>query len=244
VSSQALLGVPWKPIVAGGATFDGTNDYMLRGAGLSGVVDGKSGILSCWIFIPSTPGAQMAIIFSANIAVQVTLSTARQVSALVTDGLNGVHILNATALTTGAWHHWLGSWDVAVGASHVYVDDVSDKQQVTNFNVTLDYTATDWGIGATDTGAQRLNASLAELYFAPNQFFDFSVTANRRKFITETKRPMLIGSDGSTPTGTAPAIYQKLVVGEAVANFATNRGSGGNFTISGTLDAASTSPSG
>jgi hypothetical protein len=38
-------------------------------------------------------------------------------------------------------------------------------------------------------------------------------------------------------------MYHHLDNGEAVANFATNRGTGGNFTITGTLDTASTSPS-
>lgn len=53
---------------------------------------------------------------------------------------------------------------------------------------------------------------MTELWVAPGQYLDFSVSGNRQKFhcadITNlTYAPVDLGASGSTPTGTAPAIY-------------------------------------
>ena len=57
------------------------------------------------------------------------------------------------------------------------------------------------------------------------------VAANIAKFRGSDGKPMRILSDGSGPTGTAPLAYFHLDDGEAVANFALNRGTGGDFTV-------------
>ena len=90
---------------------------------------------------------------------------------------------------------------------------------------------------------KKLKGFFAEVSFAFGQSLDFSIVSNRRKFLSAGGKPVFLGADGSLPTGTAPIIYQHLDDGEAVANFATNRGTGGDFTITGTLDTGSTSPS-
>jgi len=66
-----------------------------------------------------------------------------------------------------------------------------------------------------------------------------SIEANRRKFIDAIGKPVFLGSDGSLPTGVAPAMFFS---GDSTA-FATNRGTGGPFTLTGSLTNASTSPS-
>ena len=134
------------------------------------------------------------------------------------------------------------SWDMAV-TSHVYVNDASDKNQVTLTDDTIDYTKEDCVVGAQGDGTFKFDGCLAELYFAPGQYLDFSIVANRRKFISASGKPIQLGRRGELPTGTAPLVYQHLDKGEAVANFATNRGPGGDFTITGTPDTGSTSPS-
>jgi hypothetical protein len=79
----------------------------------------------------------------------------------------------------------------------------------------------------------------ADLWIAPGQFIDFSVEANRRKFIDADGKPVSLGADGSTPTGTAPAVFFS---GDS-SSFATNKGTGGAFTLTGSLTDALTSPS-
>ena len=47
--------------------------------------------------------------------------------------------------------------------------------------------------------------------------------------------PVDLGADGSTPTGTAAAAYFSRPHGAAPSVFATNRGTGGTFTLTGSL---------
>lgn len=54
-----------------------------------------------------------------------------------------------------------------------------------------------------------------------------------------TGKPVDLGADGSTPTGTAPGVY---LTGGA-ATFATNLGTAGSFAVTGTLTNAASSPS-
>jgi hypothetical protein len=65
----------------------------------------------------------------------------------------------------------------------------------------------------------------------------------RRKFISAAGKPVLLGADGSIPTGQAPAIFLHLDKGEHSSGFAINRGVGGTLALGGTLTGASSSPS-
>ena len=250
MSANALLLAGGTPLITvDAADFDGTNDYMLRGADLSGIADGKSGILSFWYRIDGGDGIMRRILIT-----DLASSSGFMVSL---DGGNdfaitGANVDTSTALSIyalgnylagGAWIHLLASWDTNTSAAHIYISDVSNLYVGSIANKTIDYTRPNWGVSADTAGTYKNNGCLAELYFAPNQYLDFSDVNNRRKFISAAGKPVHLGVDGSLPTGTAPIIYLHLDDGEAVANFATNRGTGGNFTITGTLDTASTSPS-
>lgn len=233
-------------LVVDGADFDGTNDHMTRGAGLSGAADSKSGIFSVWARLDGGDGATIFLLNSNGFSQFYRANTNVFIFQLVNAALSFVLDLrtSATYLAGATWLHILASWDLATpGASHLYVNDVSDKNVVTFTNDTIDYTDTNWWISLFNGSGNRFNGALAEFYFAPGQYLDFSLASNRRKFISASGKPVHLGATGSLPTGTAPIIYQHLDDGEAVANFATNRGTGGNFTITGTLDAASSSPS-
>ena len=70
----------------------------------------------------------------------------------------------------------------------------------------------------------------------------WSVVANRRKYITATVKPVDLGSDGSNP-GSQPIVYLSVRSNDAATVFATNKGTGGNFSITGALALAATSPS-
>jgi len=125
----------------------------------------------------------------------------------------------------------------------IYINDVDDAQYTAYQDLAADLTLADWSIGALPDGTAKVNACFAEVYFAPAQYLDLSVVANRRKFISASGRPVYLGADGSRPTGTAPIMYQRLADGAAASTFATNLGTGGDFTITGTLTTGSTSPS-
>lgn len=240
-----LLGGNWR---AGGADFDGTNDYMTRGA-LTGAVDSKTGILSAWIRLDGGDGTDMMIfdgIAGLLSGLQRTIGN-KFLIEFQSPGSTGAAelsiITTSSYVASATWRHVLFSWDTAALASHCYVNDVNDKGAVTISNIALDYTDANWAIGTAQALDKRLNGCLAEFYFAPGQYLDFAVVANRRKFISAKGKPVHLGVNGALPTGTAPIIYLGVRKEEAVGNFSINRGTGGNFTITGTLDPASTSPS-
>mgnify|MGYP001562463854 FL=1 len=254
MSQQALLmGIPWRPILVTAADFDGTNDYMLRGGGLTGAADSKSGILSTWIRLDGGDASTLRILGSsvtAGTAADRWRSSRLSTNKFLIAGTNaaGVAILqmiSTTSYTAAAtWLHFLVSWDLATAAAHLYVNGTADLAGGSTLtDDTLDYTVGDWGVGGDSNAGSKMNGCLTELYFAPGQFLDFSSATNRAKFRTSLGTPMYLGTDGALPTGTAPLVYQRMAAGAAVTTFATNRASGGDFTITGTLDLASTSPS-
>jgi hypothetical protein len=233
------------------ADFDGTNDYMTRAA-LSGVSDGKLGIFSGWIRLDGGDGVSARMVYGVegSATCTITRNLNNVFSVRVTDGAAALvyNILSVnTYLASSTWHHMLAVWDMADNAKcQLYIDDVADYNSGLTIrnNVNIDYTLSNWGIGANPLATtDKVNGALADIYFAPGQWIDASVAANRRKFITASGKPAKMGSNGSLPTGTAPAIFQSLRPGQAASTFNTNRGTGGNFTITGSLDLASTNPS-
>lgn len=152
---------------------------------------------------------------------------------------------SGSALAPDVWHTIQGSANVTPSAvATLYIDnvDVTSLDVANNLNMGFNAVA-NYYIGATSTPTNSLNACLAEFWWGPGQYIDFSSATERRKFSTEAGRPVNLGATGSTPTGTAPRILCHLDDAEAVANFATNRTGNGNFTISGTLTTCATSPS-
>lgn len=229
------------------ADFDGTNDYMTRGAGLSGASDATKGILSVWVRLDGGDATIRTILYGTNARMLARIFSNDTVQLFATDSADGqvLGVDSVSTLTAGAsWRHILASWDCSSPAftAAIYIDDVSDHS-LTVASGTIDYTLADWAIGAALDTTEKFDGAIADLYFDQGTYMDFSIEANRRKFRTAAGKPADLGSDGSTPTGSAPISYHHLDDGEAVANFATNRGSGGNFTITGTLATASSSPS-
>ena len=245
---QTLFATYANPmIVCDSADFDGTDDFLTRTTGLTGAVDSKSGIFSCWYRIDGGNATERYLFINGVDSFRVGHFSDNLIY-VIGRTVGGVGILiqtTSSAFVTGAaWIHVLASWDLAIGAFHLYVNDVSDVAGGgTLTDDTIDYTVASWGLGAAASGSNKLNGVLADLYFAPGQYLDFSNPYFRRKFISASGKPVHLGTTGALPTGTAPIVYQHLDDGEAVANFATNRGTGGDFTINGTLTTGSTSPS-
>lgn len=245
------LTVPSGAYTVEAVDFDGTNDYMTRGADLTGNADGKVGLLSFWARLDAGDGSTLDIINNGTGLTQggirCSRNTANRFTVVGRDsaGTAKLQISSNTDSAAGAtWLNVLASWDLTDTAKrHFYLNDATVLSVVTYVDATLDYTKTNFAVGAGTGGAQKLNGCLAELYFNPTVYMDLSVEANRRKFISATGKPVNLGSDGSTPTGTAPIMYQRVADGAAASTFATNLGSGGNFSITGSLDIASTSPS-
>lgn len=225
------------------ADFDGTNDHMARGAELTGNADGKVGTLSYWLRADGGDSARQWVMYADG---GFFASFRESDNKLYVAGFNSaatqlMRFRTNTTITAGAtWHHLLASWDLAAGTLQMYLNDVSDIDiTVGPIDGTIDYTRGNHAIGASLVPGDRLNGCLAEFYMNLSTFTDFSVEANRRKFRTAGGKPNSLGANGAGPTGAQPIVYFK---GPASA-FPTNRGTGGNYTVTGTLTDGSTNPS-
>ncbi len=150
--------------------------------------------------------------------------------------------------TNNNWYQILASWNTNFTTgnklSHLYINDISDKTVSTDTGgafSTVYNNADLWDIGLDQfigTGGPYVG-NLSEVYFCPGTYLDLSILANRRKFISATKRPIFLGTNGSVPTTAQPALYLK---GQGTG-FNINSGAGGNFTTTGTLTIPTTTPS-
>lgn len=239
------------PFLVDAASFDGTNDYMSRGAVPDGLADGQKGTLSFWVKMTAQDDIDQKMVRSTGAGIDVYRSFANLISIELQDSTGSFFLTfnsTGTVKISSGWVHVLASWDTnfGIGAklAQIYLNDVSGVTiNDTTAAFTINYANINFWFGAGEGGFFKSYADYADVWFDATTRMDLSVESNRRKFITSGLCPVNLGTDGSTPTGTAPIIYFHLDDGEAVANFATNRGTGGNFTITGALATAGTSPS-
>jgi hypothetical protein len=214
------------------ADFDGTNDYMLRGAGLTGAADSKLVTGSFWFVADSTTNT----IFS-NTGVTFDISFSANKINIVAENAGGTQILNvlSSALSTGVLYHCAFSFDLSsTSKRHLYINGVSDLATVTTYtNDTIDFTVANWSVGALVGSTQKFNGRLGQFWFSPGTYINLSVERNMRKFRTEGGRPVDLGSTGATPTEAQPIVF--LSTTTPASDYQTNRGSGGNFTVTGAL---------
>lgn len=241
-TARVLDAVQYQP---NAVDFDGTNDYLIRGAEPTGNADGKRGLVSFWFRIDGGAGAQLDLALNSNGNPEGLLIIRLSTGEIRINGYNAAltAILRLTTTSTFAasstWHHFLASWDLGVaGARHIYVDDAADLSVAIFTDDTIDYTLDNFAIGANTVGTDRWNGALAEVYINTAEYLDFSVASNRRRFISSSQRPVYLGPDGRRPTGARPLIY----LNGPGNNFRLNRGSGGDFTVTGSLDVASSRP--
>lgn len=228
-----------------GVNFDGTSS-MFRGDVLTGQTAGATGIWSMWFKVPSDIDGSVVIDNGLDHA--YFWFTNGRIQLGVTTAAGNPSYTNESNVLVGddVWHHVLISIDGANQVNSFYVDDVESSHQVAPFTGAtsayhFDYG--NWSVGCFGNGVSNFCiGDFAEIYFAPNQYLDFSIEANRRKFITAEGLPADLGVDGSTPTGTPPAVYMSVRNGDAAADFSTNRGNGGAFNPIGALTLSSTNP--
>lgn len=236
------------PYTANASDFDGTNDYMARGAALTGAVDGTQGIFNLWFRQDALGGgANRNLFIGENGTVAFRLNAVDGFSINLQNDASSRTLTYAstTTFTTGGWHQILSSWDTNFGAASklikVMIDGVQDTGAVTDASLAFSsfYQDTNWGIGASEIGSSKFNGCMSEFYFNTVAYLDVTQAANLALFRTAGGKPANLGATGASPTGTQPLIY----LPSAAASFGTNAGSGGNFTITGSLDVCSTSPS-
>ena len=228
--------------------FDGSTDYLTRGADLTGNADSKEGTISVWLKF-GQDGADEYVFMadSASTRIQMRHSVAAddkiRIYGQTTAPAETLQIDNgATLQIADGWTHVLASWDLANAKTYIYINDVAAINVTTANDNEIDYTRGNFAIGGTDGGATLFLGDMAD-FFWHNDYIDISSTTNRRKFITGSGKPADLGPQGEAPFGSAPLVYLRVKAGAAVTTFLTNLGSGGNFTDNGSIALASTSPS-
>ena len=227
---------------ANAVRFDGTNDWLNRGAALDGAADNDTLLLSFWFDLSGGDATNLAF-FGAEaghfIVRRLSTDVLRFGFSTAAELFIWAFSSGSTFLAAAGWVHVLISIDASAGKRLVYIDDaVPSITAVTENAGDIDWTATDFSVGSNISGGMRLDADVAEFYMT-NEFLDIGVEANRRKFISSGGKPVDLNSDGSGPTGTQPLIY----LSGATASWHTNDGSGGGFTENGALTDGASSPS-
>lgn len=236
------------PYTANASDFDGANDYLTRGAGFTGAADSATGLLSFWLRLDAGDGSNLQLIRSDNLAFSLLKTSGNKLRVILRDTTTALSLQfdsNASYTAGATWYNILIAYNTNFSAGNkvkqLYVNNASDLGTVTDASAAFNvgYIATNWAVGATESGTLKFDGCLSEVFFAPGQYLDISDSGNRGKFINGSGKPVSLGSDGSLPTGSAPILYMK----NAAASFGTNSGTGGNLSVTGTLDACSTSPS-
>lgn len=222
--------------------FDGTTDRLSLTGDLTGNADGYLGTVSFWFKIDGGDGTNRTLLANANSRVLIYMTTANKlaINMTTTAGTLVVNLATVNTILAGSgWHHCMASWDSENGIGRMYIDGTA-VDIISGTNATaLDYTNTSgWGVMARQTGTQKWNGCIGQMYVNLAEYVDLSVETNRRLFLTKGHGPVNMGTDGSVPTGTAPIIF---LLGDAT-DFPTNQGTGGGFTLTGALADCADSP--
>ena len=208
--------------------FDGAT-WISRAADLTGIADGKEGLLHFVVDFRGNDATATTIIANGNGRFKVFKGTDNKIRFL---GYNAAGSLILDMRTNTAYTSAnnaitvTASWDLATGTTHIYVNGVSDKQaSPTATNDTIDYTATRWDIDA-DNNTQHLNGDLAHVLF-DDGYIDLSNSRELRRFQTGNGLcAYMPGGRVYDSPSTQPLLF---LTGNSI-NFKHNHGSAGNAT--------------
>lgn len=206
---------------------------------LAGAVDHSQGMCALTVKRPQNVGTLNLILTGGN---YVDINWRTDGKVFIRVGNSGVvfQVISTVVSNPTEWHTFMFSWDTnfAAGAKIMQIYDldtdistggtVSDSSAA--FNV--GYTVGAWTIG---NASETEDIDFARVMVWIGERLDLAVEANRRKIVRADGVPADVGSDGSLVTGTAPIIFHELRTTDAtLAGFNTNRGTGGNPTLTGT----------
>jgi len=211
--------------------FDGTNDYLLANS-LTGATESKTFTFSAWVWTDTNDATDYILSNwdGANGDFYVFILNTGEVSFVARNTSNTI-ILQGTssvALPLRTWSNLQISIDLASTSNrYVAINDVIDSSVTwsTYSNQTIDFTASSWNISQTGAGGSRFEGRLSNV-FLDYTYRDLSITANRRLFVTADLKP------AANQAALNPILYLPMSDPTTVG---TNAGTGGNFTLTGTV---------
>lgn len=228
--------------------FDGST-YLSKTSDFTGNANAKTMLFS--LCFKRTKSATMELLSArnpltgGNIAIQVI--SGGTMNMTLTDTSNSAVVVASIsgAFSGNSWVQLSGYIDVTNSSNRgMYLGDSAATVTWTNYsNTNIDFTQSNgYNFGADGGNSGKITGDIADVYFAFGQYLDLSVTNNRRKFVDVNGKPADLGDGGLNPTGVAPILYLSRR-NDTASSFATNKGTGGGMTITGTLTNSTTSPS-
>lgn len=213
--------------------YDGTTSYLTRGGVPTGLVDGKTFTFSLLITFEGLDGTAQRIFTNASNSFRFRRNSDNTLEIFGQNAAGATILHGKTTQAYDAVHgrlHVLISVDLAADKLLFYVNDVAQTLGTrTATDDTIDMADTNFSICAAANGTAKTMAVIEEFFFH-NTYLNIATLSNRRKFMGPAGNPRNLGADGSTPLGVQPLIYMKTG-----ASPGTNSGSGGNFTVNGTI---------
>lgn len=227
----------------GGLNFNGSTTYLDTNA-LTGIADGKVGTIVFVVRFNGAAAATERLIYLTGGRFIVSRTSTGNIQVV---GLNTglTQILSRTTTDTpcaaaGTYVIAL-SWNLASAASYrIYVNNVASAVNAGTYtDDTIDYTSTEWAVGATTAGAEFFGGDMYAVWFDPTAWQELDTVSVRRKFSDANSVPQYLGRNGELPTGTAPILFLGY---DSAAQWPVNRGSAQStsFTQNGAIAAAST----
>lgn len=154
--------------------FDGTNDYMTRGADLTGTADSTKITASVWVRT-NIDDQSLVIWCGATAAGGSSFRNLIRTNGAGDELTCFLHNSAGTGIvdlrTTGAvfqvssgWVHWVFSCDLtSTSLRHSYVNDASNGSWNVYTNSSIDFTIGDFSVGARPNGANKWNGDIADL---------------------------------------------------------------------------------
>lgn len=219
------------------AVSDGTTGFLSRAA-LAGVSDSKTLSFVCWFFYDGNAGKYLFNQYISTGSLRGFNCSIENSNRVVVQGRNsaGTVVFNsdntAASMITSGFNCLMVSLDLTdSGKTRVFVNNTSATLNV--FTFTNDFVNTssssNFILRSVFSSAYN-NQPISELYFTTD-YIDFSQEANRLKFRDAFGNPVDLTQqieDGAIPN---PAIYMRF----PPTAFGTNYGTGGNFTVNGTI---------
>ena len=196
-------------------TFDGTNDYLSRGAALTGASDSRKVWGSFWYRKSSAIATNESFFGMANgnkawLYHSTFGSPAARMRLLLihSSGSPSLEIVATIGMDNdGDWHHvaWYADTNQTAGAKvgYIYHDGVDVTASKVDAGVAFDInlSSNNINIGSSmdgGSGIAKFSGDLAEFILAPGQDFDISNPVNLAKLRSGAGKPVDVGADGST----------------------------------------------
>jgi hypothetical protein len=213
-----------------GVDFDGTNDYLSRSSDLVGNTDSKTFTFSAWVYIPSdgVTTTQSLLAIGYGLQFEIVSGTTIKLRGFKDTTATLLFSVSFTDFPKDTYFNLKVSVDLSDSSNrYVYINERASNQQSwsgTYVNNLIQVSGTPiFSVAANRDGNERLETRLAGVYL-DYTYRDLSVEANRRLFID---------ADGLYVKPPTSGIIS--VPMDDPDDPGRNDGTGGDFTLNGTV---------